>query len=86
MKPGEGKALPCTHMEDDMANRVFRTCRNCGTPDQTATYRPDTLVVLCACCHVDVLRKRKLDEVVSIPLDMVRYSPAALAVLNASER
>ena len=36
----------------DMIRRP-KVCRACGAPDETAAYREDHCVILCAECHVD---------------------------------
>jgi hypothetical protein len=69
-------------MEDAMSH-VYRICRCCHDADPTVSYRPHALAVLCAACNLDLARKAQEATTHSLPLDLVRYSPAALAAMNA---
>jgi len=60
----------------------MKTCRHCGTPDQTAMRRPGSYTVLCAECHLDMQRNaREFVETASEP-DVRVWTPRETGVLK----
>lgn len=53
--------------------RIFKTCRNCNTPDQTASWRSGACAVLCSTCNIDA--ERHAVELAQVPMPAPRPQP-----------
>jgi hypothetical protein len=59
----------------------MKTCRSCGTPDQTVAKRTGDYTLLCMECHIDVTRQ-VLASPEPLALDVRVWTPRETGVLT----